>query len=469
MTREFTPRPYQLDMAKHILEHERCALFAQMGLGKTVSTLTALNDLFSLGIETKPALVLAPLRVAQNVWPDEAKKWSHLSNIEVQPIIGDRNDRIAALNKPASVYAVNYENIKWLLEHLDGKWPYGVVVCDEASKLKSLRVSIRASTTGKKFISGQGGKRARALAKVAYRNRGRWINLTGTPCANSVADLYGPTWFLDFGQRLGNSFDAFTRRWFEISYDGFTLVPRPYAQQQIQDAIKDICLSLRSEDYFDIEKPIKNFIRVELPSKARIAYRKMEKELFLQLGENNIEAFNAASKTIKCLQLANGCIYTDDEKNYTEVHDVKIQALESIINEAAGAPVLVAYHFRSDLDRLKKAFPKARVLDKDPKTIRDWNARKIPLLFAHPQSCGHGLNLADGGNILVFFSINWNLEEHEQIIERIGPVRQKQAGLERNVFLHYIIAAGTIEEDVLERLETKKSVQDCLLEAMRRR
>jgi SNF2 family DNA or RNA helicase len=464
----FTPRPYQIEMIDHVINTPRNALFADMGLGKTSSTLTALDNLFVSGYESKPALVLAPLRVAQSVWPDEAKKWCHLRNIEVQPILGTSKEREAALKKSASVYTTNYDNIPWLIEHLNGKWPFGTVIADEASRLKSLRISIRTSKTGKRFLSGQGGKRAKALAKIAYQNRGRWINLTGTPASNGVKDLWAPTWFLDFGQRLGNSFDAFSRRWFDQSYDGYSLVPKKHAQGEIENLIKDICLSLRAEDHFDLEKPIENFIQVQLPPSARKLYRQMEKEMFLQIGENEVEAFNAAAKTMKVLQLANGAIYVDDKQNYKEVHDAKIQALESILAEASGMPVLVAYNFKSDLDRLKRSFPKARILDHNPQTIRDWNAGKIAILLAHPASAGHGLNLADGGNILVFFSLNWNLEEHEQIIERLGPVRQAQAGYKRPMFIHYILAEDTIDGDVLSRLREKKSVQDALLNAMRR-
>ena len=470
MTRKvFTPRPYQLEMIEHIHEHARGALFAFMGAGKTVSTLTALDQLDTAGYEALPALVLAPLRVAKTVWPEEVKKWDHLSGIEVVPIIGTPAERIRALKVDAPVKTINYENVPWLLEQLDGKFPFKTIVCDESTRLKSLRMSVRTSSTGKRFLTGQGGKRARKLAKAAYQNRGRWINLTGTPAPNGLIDLYGPQWFLDFGKRLGNSFTAFTQRWFSLSYDGYSLTPLPHAQKEIEALIGDLCLSLRAEDHFDLDKPIENIIRVELPDDARELYDDMEKKLFAEIGRHGVEAVNAAVKTSKCLQLANGIIYTDDQRNYEEVHDAKIQALESIISEANGAPVLVAYHFAADLERLLRAFKKGRVLDKAARTLRDWNDEKIPILFAHPASAGHGLNLAEGGNILVFFSVDWDLENHQQIIERIGPVRQLQAGRKRPVFIHYILAADTIDEDVLDRLQTKKSVQDALLDAMRRR
>ena len=209
-------------------------------------------------------------------------------------------------------------------------------------------------------------------------------------------------------------------------------------------------------------------IRVRLPEKARRVYEKMEKELFATIGESSIEAFSAASKSMKCLQLANGAAYIDDTKHWIEVHDIKLQALESVIEESGGSPLLVAYHFKSDLERLKRTFPKGRTLDADPKTIRDWNDGSIPLLFAHPASAGHGLNLQDGGHHIVFFGHWWSLEEYQQIIERIGPVRQAQAGHQRVVFIHHIVAEDTIDELVLKRRETRREVQDLLLEAMQR-
>lgn len=464
----FLPRAYQIDMIDHVHEHERGALFAFMGAGKSVSVLTALDQLYFSGQETKPTLILAPLRVAKNVWPDEVKKWDHLSGLDVTPVVGTQEERLRALKKDTPIKTLNYENINWLLENIKGEFPFGTVVADESTRLKSLRMSVRTSKTGKRFLSGQGGKRAAALAKIAYQNRGRWINLTGTPAPRGLDCLWGQNWFLDFGQRLGSTFTTFQRRWFDLSFDGFSITPKANAQSEIEALIKDVCLSLRAEDHFEVEKPIENIIQVELSKRARSIYQQMETTMFAEINKTGVEAFNAAAKTLKCIQLANGIIYTDNQKNYEEVHDAKIQALESIIQEAAGAPVLVAYHFTADLERLQRAFKYGRTLDRTSTVISAWNAGKIPLLFAHPASAGHGLNLADGGNILVFFSVDWNLENHEQIIERLGPVRQKQAGHSRSVFVHYILAKDTIDEDVLERLRTKKSVQDCLLNAMRR-
>lgn len=460
--KDFVARDYQHIIIDHMLEHGRCAIWAGMGMGKTSSTLTAL-DISSLIRDTYPVLVIAPLRVAQSTWPDEVSKWRHLSSVRVIPVIGTVAERKAALRKAAEIYTINYENIPWLIEHLNGAWPFKKVIADESTRLKSFRLR-------------QGGKRAQYLARVAHAKSEGFINLTGTPSPNGLVDLWGQTWFLDKGERLGTSFDAFKSRWFQSFQVGadrnaVRLEPLPFAQEQIQDRLRDICLSLNAKDYFNLAEPIVNVIRVDMPSKGKQMYREMEREMFLALEcGSEIEAFNAASKTIKCLQLANGAIYTDEScSKFTEVHDAKLQALESIVEEAAGMPVLVAYHFRSDLERLERAFRQGRRLDKDPQTIRDWNAGKIPVMFAHPASAGHGLNLQDGGNILVFFSHWWDLEQFQQIIERIGPTRQAQAGHDRPVFIYHIVATGTVDELVMARRESKREIQDLLLDAMKKR
>jgi SNF2 family DNA or RNA helicase len=452
-------RPYQKLIIDHILDKERCNAFVPMGLGKTISTLKALETLAL--VDSSPTLVLAPLRVAQSTWPDEVAKWK--IDLPATPIVGTAAQRAQALRSDSAIFTINYENVPWLVEwfkYNPRPWPFKTIVADEVTKLKGFRTR-------------QGTKRAKALAEVAHKKVERWIGLTGTPAPNGLKDLWGPMWFVDGGQRLGKSFSAFSGRWFRKSYDGFGLEPLEIAQAEIQTLISDVCLSLDAKDYFNLSEPIVNRITVEMSHKARQQYRDMEKKMFLELeghlGPTEVEALNAASKTQKCLQLANGAIYTDEQRNWTEVHDAKIAALDDIIEEAGGAPVLVAYNFRHDLHRLTAAFPRGRVLDSDPETIRSWNAGKIPVLFAHPASAGHGLNLQDGGNILVFFSVNWNLEEHQQIIERIGPTRQMQAGHDRPVFLHYILANDTVDFDVLERLESKASVQEILMKAMKRR
>ena len=324
------------------------------------------------------------------------------------------------------------------------------------------------------------------MSEYSHTKVTRWINLTGTPSPNGLKDLWGQSWFLDQGQRLGRTYTAFEQRWFAYRNvkDAVThkshiqTIIMPFAQEQIQDKLKDICLSLNAADYFDIMVPIITPVYVDLPPVARKIYKDMEKKMFMEIEDQTIKAFNAASCTNKCLQIANGAAYLDNDvnddnllraKDWKVVHDMKLDALDSIIEEASGMPVIVAYNFKSDLARLKKAYPKGRHLN-TKKDEDDFKAGLIDVLFVHPASAGHGI---DGfqyiTNIIVFFGMTWNLENYLQIIERIGPVRQIQAGFNRNVFVYHIIARNTVDEDVLERLETKRSVQDILLEALKHR
>lgn len=453
--RDYVPRDWQPSMTGHILDVDRGALFCPMGSGKSSATLTALDTLFLAG-EDHPVLVMAPLRVARTTWPEEARKWSHLRHVSVMPIVGSEDERRAALKYDASVYTCNYENVPWLVEYYGERWPFRTIVADESTKLKSFRLR-------------QGGKRAAALAKVAHPKTARFVELTGTPSPNGLQDLWGQMWFLDGGVRLGRTFEAFKQRWFQKSHDGYGLNPLPHAQAEIQEKLKDICLTIDLADYVQIDEPVVTPVYVDLPPRAAALYKDMERKMFMELDGHDVEAFNAAARTIKCLQIANGAAYVDDQGNWKDVHEEKILALEDIVEEAGGMPVLVAYHFKSDLVRLQKAFPQGRPLDAHPQTIKDWNDGKIPVLFAHPASAGHGLNLQDGGNILVYFGHWWNLEERMQILERIGPTRQMQAGHNRPTFVYNIIARGTVDEDVIERVETKREVQDILLSAMKRR
>ena len=452
MAQVFKPHDYQEIALQHLLDLPRAGLWMPMGGGKSVTTLTALEHL-AVVENVYPALVLAPLRVAKTTWPDEIAKWEHTKHLRVVPIVGTAKERLNALKTPADIYTSNYDNLVWLVETLGDTWPFNTVISDEWTRLKSFRTR-------------QGSKRAKALGHVAHTKVNRFIGLTGTPSPNGLKDLWGQIWFVDRGERLGRSFSAFEARWFTKGYDGFSIVPMPHAQVQIEERLKDICLTVTG---LQVDEPIVNNIYVDLPRDARVVYDDMERQMFAEIEGDPIMAANAAVRTAKLLQLANGAVYTDDQHNWTVIHDEKIDALDSVIEEAAGASILVAYHFKSDLARLQKAFPKARTLDADPRTIRDWNAGRIPLLFAHPASAGHGLNLAEGGNILVFFGLNWSLEEYMQIIERIGPMRQKQAGIDRPVFLHHIMARGTVDDMVLERLKGKRSVQEVLLEAMKRK
>ncbi|AOS80250.1 hypothetical protein Q5W_15375 [Hydrogenophaga sp. PBC] len=471
--RDFDPRPWQPAMIDHAIDHPRCALFAGMGVGKGVSALTAL-DAVSLVDDVYPALVLGTLRVARKVWSTEAAKWGHLKHLRVQKVIGSSNERASALQRPGDLFTLNYENLPWLVERLGDAWPFKTVIADESTRLKNFRLK-------------QGGKRAQALGKIAHSRVRRWINLTGTPSPNGLRDLWGQTWFLDEGQRLGRTFSGFEERWFAYKrrQDAITkkveIVPviMPTADREIHARIRDLCLSVDLADYVDLQEPIYVQVKVELPAKARALYNDMEREMFIALaGGHEVEAVNAASKTIKCLQLANGAVYLDPDatgdsdrraREFVEVHDRKLEALADIVGDAGGMPVIVAYQFKSDLTRLLKAFPQGRVLQSE-QDEDDFKAGRIPVLFAHPMSAGHGIDgFQDVTNILVFFGHWWDLELRDQIIGRIGPVRQMQSGHNRPVFIYDIVAEDTVDELVLARHNTKRSVQDLLLEAMKRR
>jgi SNF2 family DNA or RNA helicase len=425
-----------------------------MGCGKTISVLTALDLLYLSGAITRPTLILAPKRVVESVWAQEAEKWG-MSHLIASRVTGTAKQREAALARQSLVYACSYDNLPWLVKTLGAAWMFDVVVADELTRLKSFRLR-------------GGGKRAYALAKPSMRAT-RFIGLTGTPTPNGLLDLWGQVWFLDRGERLGKTFTAFRLRWFrEVPTGGpyQRLEPAPCAQAEIQARISDLCLSIRTEDWFDLDDPISVPVKVDLPPKAAKVYKAMEKEMFAELdGGIEVEAFNAASKSIKCLQIASGSLITGD--GHEVLHDAKIEALRSIVEEAAGAPLLVAYHFKADLARLKKAFPRSEELTEG--NLPRWNRGEIPMLLAHPQSAGHGLNLQDGGDRVVFFSHWWALEARQQIIERIGPVRQAQSGHPRPVYVYDIIAKGTVDELVIARHKTKCAVQDILLEALRSR
>lgn len=456
---KFVPRSYQKLIVDNILYNKRTAVFAGMGLGKTASTLEAIRQIKAVR-PSLTVLIIAPLRVAQSTWPDEVKKWDSFKDLRVSVICGSAKARRDALLADADIYTINYENIPWLVEELKGDWFFDLIVADESTRLKGLRAR-------------QGTQRAKALAKVAFKSEG-FVELTGTPAPNGLLDLWGQMWFLDKGARLGKSFSAFQKEFFyPISRGGGATRWVEWKLQEgsdkrIKRRIEDVSITVNPEDYFDVAKNIFNDIVVELPREVMRQYRKFARELYLELASGEeITAANAAVKTGRLLQMASGAVYVEDGEGsdaYTVIHRAKIEALASVIEEANGAPVLCAYSYRHEVDRILKAFPYARVLDKSPQTIRDWNKGKIPLLLAHPASCGHGLNLQDGGNILVFFSCTWSLELHDQIVERIGAVRQAQAGHDRPTFVYYLVAKGTLDEAVKERLSTKRGILDVLLD-----
>ena len=466
MSQEFTPREYQSIIIEHAGSHTRSAVWAGMGMGKTVSALTYIDQLEMQGVTT-PKLVLAPLLVAKTSWPDEADKWAHLSGMRVVPVVGSERERRRLLRCDANVFVTNYESIPWLVDYFGERWPFETIIADEATRLKGFRIR-------------QGSARMQYLAQVAHSKVKHLVELTGTPSPNGLKDLWGQMWFLDKGKRLGSSYQSFSDRWFSASRDGYGLKPHDFSGDEINNRIRDLCVTVNPKDWFDLKDPIVVDRYVDLPARAMHLYKEMEEKCFFELEDHEVEAFHAAARTQKLLQIANGAVYvdplveSDDDpraKLTKEVHDAKLQALESIIAEANGMPILVSTSFRSDLVRLKKAFPKGEVLTSKNgvELMRRWNEGLIPLLFAHPQSAGHGLNLQYGGNILVYFAQTWNLEHQQQILERIGPVRQLQAGLDRPVFVYRVIARDTVDELVIARTDGKRDVQDVLLEAMARK
>jgi len=445
-------------MVDHVTAHRRGLLFAAMGAGKTSSVLTALSDL-ELVEAKQPALVLAPKLVAATTWPNELAKWQHLEGKRAVVIAGTADQRLRALrDSAADIYTCSYDNLPWLVDTIGADWPWRNVVADEVTKVKSFR------------LGGKGSVRGKALARVAHSRVDRFVGLTGTPAPNGLQDLWAQMWFIDKGERLGRTYTAFIDRWFRKGYNGFSIEPLDFAQAQIEDAIRDVCLTINPADYMSIDDPIVVKVEVELPPRVRAMYREMEQKMFLELREDvEIEAVNAAARSMKCLQITSGFLFTDaDATAYDELHSAKLDALEQILDEANGMPVVVAYHFKPSLARLKKRFPYGKTKEELGDNIeKEWNSGRYPLLFAHPASLGHGLNLQDAGNILAFYDVQWNLEEHQQIIERIGPLRQVQAGHPRAVYLYYLLCKNTIDELVYTRLDTKRTVQSVLLEAMK--
>lgn len=467
MSKLFVPHDNQREAMEHIYKVRRGGLWMPMGGGKTVTSLTALVQLDMIE-EVFPALVLGPKRVVRSTWPDEIAKWDHLRHLRISVVTGTPKQRLDALRRPADIYATNYDNLDWLYQQEGRSGRFRTFIADEWTRLKSFRLR-------------QGGRRAAALGKMmAFNEAERFIGLTGTPAPNGIKDLWGQLWYVDQGERLGRTFSAFEQRWFYKGYDGFSLQPHDHAQSEIEALLRDVCLTVTG---LPVDEPVERIISVDLPPKVRAMYNEMEREMFVAIEREGldkigralerdtveIEAPNAGAKVNKCRQIANGFIFHEGGKQWEALHDAKIEALDSLCEEANGMPVLCAYVFVPDRERIATAMRGAQLLDDDPATLRRWNAGKIPLLLAHPASAGHGLNLQDGGNILADFGVDWNLEHDAQVIERIGPMRQKQAGYDRPVFRYRIIAKNTIEAAILERLKGKRSVQEVLLEAMKRK
>lgn len=456
MTRSFRiPQDIGLAFLRRV---PRANLFMPMGFGKTAVAETLVSEL-QLDYSV---LVLGPLRVARKAWVDEAAEWGHLAGLKIVPVCGTPTEREAALRTPAHIHTMNYENVEWLFGVIPPeRWPFGMVIADESTRLKGFRLT-------------QGAARARALSAIQHRAL-RWVNMTGTPNAHALQDLWGPQWFIDRGEALGRSFDAFQTRWFYKPAGGNSLfrkvLPFDHAQAQIEERLKPTSIAFKVEEWFpELLEPVVIPVWVELPPDARRAYRQMARDLHTLLHDGTpITAFNAAVKSQKLAQLATGAVYHGEGKTraYKVVHEEKIEALKSIVNEV-NEPLLVAYEYQHERETIMKAFPKARWLQTE-RDEEDWKAGRIDMLVAHPKSAGHGLSLQKGGRVLVRFGYARSGELHGQILERIGPMRQMQSGFKRSVLVYHIIARGTIEDEViLPDHENRALFMDALLEHLSR-
>ncbi len=441
---------YQERAKNFIEEHEAAGLFLEMGLGKTVITLTAIDELMNDRFEVSRVLVIAPLRVAEDTWSRESKKWDHLKHLKISKILGSAADRKAALKKDADIYVINRENVVWLVEHLEKeriKWPFDMVVIDELSSFKNNQA-----------------KRFKALRKVRPLVD-RIVGLTGTPAANSLMDLWAEMYLLDRGERLGRTLTAYRGNWFRPGYMNGPVVykwePRRGALEDITKRIADITVSMKAEDYLTLPDKIETTVSVTLDEKALKTYKVMEQESLLELEGEEIAAMDAAAVMSKLLQLANGFIYGTDHKA-VHIHDAKLEALEEII-EAADSPVLVFYNFQADKDQILAKFKDARLLEND-KDIEDWNMGKIKILLAHPASAGFGLNLQDGGHIMAWYGLPWSLEQYLQAVARLQRQGQKYP-----VMVYHIVAAGTVDEQVAKSLAAKDMTQSTMINILKER
>ena len=435
---------YQDRAVSFIKEKERCALFLDLGLGKTTSTLTAASDLIDECAVAK-VLVIAPLRVANSVWAQEVSKWKHLNHLRVSVCTGPQKARRAALMRDAEIYTINRENVTWLVQLYGANWPFDMVVVDESSSFKS-----------------PSAKRFKDLKKaIPYTNF--MVLLTGTPSPNSLMDLWSQMYLVDFGERLGRTATGFKQRFFEQDYSGYKYTIREGCAEKIHGLIGDRVISMSADDYLDMPDRIDVEARVELPPKVLKQYLDFEKTLFAEMetGEE-VEAISAASLANKMLQMSNGAAYYDEHKNWVETHTAKLDALSDIVDDNPGENMLVAYNYKFDLARLQKRFPQAVVLDKHQSTIDAWNRGEIPMLLAHPASAGHGLNLQSGGSMVVWFGLNWSLELYQQFNGRLH--RQGQT---KPVRVVHIVADQTIDQRVMRVLKDKYATQATLLSALK--
>lgn len=443
---KYKPHNYQQFATDFILNQSICCLMLDMGLGKTVITLTALWQLALDSFDVSRVLVIAPKRVAEDTWPKELAKWEHLTGLTSSLVLGSAAERKSALQRKAFLYIINRENVAWLVKN--HYWDFDMVVIDELSSFKSNKA-----------------ERFKAMKKVRPMVT-RIVGLTGTPAPNTLLDLWPQMYLMDMGQRLGRFIGGFRDRFFlpdkrnrEIIY---SYKPREGAEDAIYALISDICISMKAADYLDMPERIDNRIEVSMSPKERKLYDDFQKDMVLSIGDEELDAVNAATLSNKLLQMANGAVYGEDKK-VIPIHDRKLDALEDLVEAANGKPLLVAYWYKHDLQRIKARFKNARCID-TAKDIDDWNAGQIPLALIHPASAGHGLNLQDGGCTIVWFGLTWSLELYQQLNARLWRQGQKHT-----VVIHHIVTKGTHDEDVMRALENKDTRQSALIEAVRAR
>lgn len=454
---KFKPHDYQRYCTDYIKEHPVAALFLDMGLGKTAITLTAINDLMLDSFDVSKVLVVAPLRVARDTWPAEAEKWDHLKFLSVSVIVGDQKTRIGALQHPALVYVINRETVKWLVEYYEKtgqRWDFDMVVIDELSSFKNHQ-----------------SQRFRFLRKVRPFVK-RFVGLTGTPTSNGLMDLWAEIGILDGGERLGKFIGRYREAYFKPGSINpqtgivFQYVPRPGAEEQIYQRISDITISMKALDYLQMPECIFTKHEVEMNSQEKKLYEMLARDLLIPLEDGDIDAANAAALSGKLLQMANGAVY-DENGSAREIHSHKMEALEDLLEAANGQSVLIAYWFKHDrkriIDHLERLGYHPRDI-KDSTDIRDWNAGKLPVALLHPASAGHGLNIQQGGHILIWFGLTWSLELYQQTNARLW--RQGQTEV---VTIHHIITKGTVDEDVMVALEQKDVTQEKLIAAVKAR
>lgn len=451
-------RPYQRWMADLAYRLPAVLIGAEMGLGKTGAVLHALRRMLDETVIRK-VLIVAPLYVAQNTWPEEIRCWDFARPMTYSILTGEESERRAAAHENTEIHIINRENIVWLWQLFGRQWPYDCLVYDEASRLKA--GSKRTKITKRKDGSVTGRKLSEFGALSQTRGfYSKVIEMSGTPAPNGLIDLWGPVYILDQGRRLGAKKSAFLDRWFKQDRYTYKIDPFPHSRGEIMGLISDVMVSLREEDYLSLPPLVIDDRWVTLPAAILQQYRRFERTMVLQ--EYDIEAVSAGVLTNKLLQFSNGGLYQSDGA-VVPVHDLKLKALESIVEEACGAPVLVAYSYKFDLERIRKRFPKFRVFGESPSDMRDWNAGKIPGLIVHPASAGHGLNFQYGGHIMVWYGLTWSLELYKQFNKRLHRSGQTS----ERVYMHRILAHGTEDEHMLAALEAKGNTQDHITETVR--